>query len=372
LQVDSTEEARPDGRASFSETDPSPCVPQLFRLEFRGSGAEYFRIWIVNLLLTLVTLGLYGAWAKVRRMRYFYGHTLLAGSAFEYHGEPKRILKGRLIAAALIAPYYLFQKSLPLVSLVFALLFVIALPFIVVQSRRFQLRVSSWRNVRFGFDGGYAEAARLYLGIGMLVPLSLGLIIPYFEYLKQSFFIRNSRYGNTPFRFEARLGRFYVIYLIALALMMAVGVVAAVAFASSGFGAWIAKLLPQLARSRWLILLVLLFYAFAFAVISIPLAYVNSRVTNECLNHTLLGSNRLQSRLSARHLAGLYIGNLVLVVLTLGLYSPWAKIRLLRYRLESTAVLAEGQLAEFTQAASPVPGATGEELGDLLDVDFGF
>ncbi|MBS0614453.1 MAG: DUF898 domain-containing protein, partial [Proteobacteria bacterium] len=259
-----------------------------------------------------------------------------------------------------------------LVSLVFALLFVIALPFIVVQSRRFQLRVSSWRNVRFGFDGGYGEAARIYLGIGMLVPLSLGLIIPYFEYLKQSFFIRNSRYGNTPFRFEARLGRFYVIFLIALALMMAVGVLAAVAFAYSGLGTWISKALPQLARSHWLILLVLLFYAFAFAVLSIPLAYVNSRVTNECLNHTLLGSNRLQSRLSARHLAGLYIGNLVLVVLTLGLYAPWAKIRLLRYRLESTAVLADGQLAEFTQAAAPVPSATGEELGDLLDVDFGF
>ena len=35
-------------------------------LEFRGNGYEYFRIWIVNILLTIMTLGIYSAWAKVR------------------------------------------------------------------------------------------------------------------------------------------------------------------------------------------------------------------------------------------------------------------------------------------------------------------
>jgi uncharacterized membrane protein YjgN (DUF898 family) len=38
--------------------------------EFRGTGGEYFRIWIVNLLLTILTLGIYSAWAKVRQLRY--------------------------------------------------------------------------------------------------------------------------------------------------------------------------------------------------------------------------------------------------------------------------------------------------------------
>jgi hypothetical protein len=47
-------------------------------IEFTGSGSEYFRIWIVNLLLTLVTFGIYYPWAKVRRLRYFYGNTLVA------------------------------------------------------------------------------------------------------------------------------------------------------------------------------------------------------------------------------------------------------------------------------------------------------
>src|SRR5262245_53377118 len=73
--------------------------------QFTASGGEYFRIWIVNLLLTLLTVGIYSAWAKVRRLRYFYGNTSLAGSAFEYHGQPLQILKGRLIALAALIVY---------------------------------------------------------------------------------------------------------------------------------------------------------------------------------------------------------------------------------------------------------------------------
>ena len=72
----------------------------LLPFEFRGNGGEYFRIWIVNLLLTIVTLGIYSAWAKVRRLRYFYGNTFVDGHSFEYHGQPLAILKGRLIVVA--------------------------------------------------------------------------------------------------------------------------------------------------------------------------------------------------------------------------------------------------------------------------------
>ena len=87
--------------APAAPAPPVPAVAQSYRFEFDAHGGEYFRIWIVNLLLTIVTLGIYSAWAKVRKLQYLYGHTRLAGSAFGYHGEPLKILRGRLIAAAL-------------------------------------------------------------------------------------------------------------------------------------------------------------------------------------------------------------------------------------------------------------------------------
>jgi uncharacterized membrane protein YjgN (DUF898 family) len=67
------------------------------RMTFTGSGKEYFGVWIVNILLTIVTFGVYSAWAKVRRNRYFYGNTKLLDRGFDYHAKPLQILKGRAI-----------------------------------------------------------------------------------------------------------------------------------------------------------------------------------------------------------------------------------------------------------------------------------
>src|SRR5262245_3784981 len=80
----------------------TPAGPRTTALGFDGSGSEYFRIWIVNLFLTLATLGVYSAWAKVRKARWFARHTLLLGDRFDFHGDPRRILLGRVVAIALL------------------------------------------------------------------------------------------------------------------------------------------------------------------------------------------------------------------------------------------------------------------------------
>ena len=72
-------------------------------LRFDGEGGEYFRLWAVNLLLTLLTLVVYSAWAKVRKARWFAQHTVLLGDRFDFHGNPLRILLGRLFALGLLA-----------------------------------------------------------------------------------------------------------------------------------------------------------------------------------------------------------------------------------------------------------------------------
>src|SRR5437867_12462369 len=79
---------------------------------FTGRGSEYFRIWVVNLLLTLLTVGLYSAWAKVRKATYFRHNTWLDGHVFDYHGNPVAILRGRLVAVVLLTGYtWAFQFS---------------------------------------------------------------------------------------------------------------------------------------------------------------------------------------------------------------------------------------------------------------------
>ncbi len=65
---------------------------------FTGKASEYFKIWIVNGLLTVLTLGIYSAWAKVRTNRYIYGNIYLDNEPFAYTAVPVNILKGRLLA----------------------------------------------------------------------------------------------------------------------------------------------------------------------------------------------------------------------------------------------------------------------------------
>ena len=95
---------------------------------FTGNGGEYFRIWIVNLALTILTLGIYSAWAKVRRLQYFYRNTAIAGASFDYHGDPKVILKGRVIGVLLLVAYQLLGSFNVLAGLAAFLVLVAILP----------------------------------------------------------------------------------------------------------------------------------------------------------------------------------------------------------------------------------------------------
>jgi uncharacterized membrane protein YjgN (DUF898 family) len=90
------------GSRNMDEANFSLNEAEDLPIEFAGSGWEFFKIWIVNQILSILTLGIYSAWAKVRTNRYFYGNTRLGGSGFEYHAKPITILKGRLIAVGLL------------------------------------------------------------------------------------------------------------------------------------------------------------------------------------------------------------------------------------------------------------------------------
>ena len=93
-----TDPVQPDYQAHLN---PQGRLP----VEFTGKSGEYFKIWIVNVLFSILTLGIYSAWAKVRTNQYFHGHTSIGGHRFRYLAKPLQILKGRLIAVAVFIAY---------------------------------------------------------------------------------------------------------------------------------------------------------------------------------------------------------------------------------------------------------------------------
>jgi uncharacterized membrane protein YjgN (DUF898 family) len=162
-----------DPHASMPPAAPPPA--QLLRIAFTGSGSEYFRIWIVNLLLTLVTLGLYYPWAKVRRLRYFYGNTLVDGAALDFHGNPKKMLKGTLLVALLFGLYSVAGRFSPLAGLVALVLLAIVMPALLRASLQFRLANTSWRGLRFQFKGNLPDAYRAVLPLYLPTILILAL-----------------------------------------------------------------------------------------------------------------------------------------------------------------------------------------------------
>src|SRR5690606_14667469 len=156
-----------------------PGAGRLRSLVFTGSGGEYFRIWVVNLLLSIVTIGVYSAWAKVRRQRYFHRNTYLAGSAFDYHARPLPILVGRIIAIAGLVAFIVATELEPFVALALVLAYLLALPWVVHRALRFRHANTSWRGIRFGFLGTVGQAYRALMlpVLAWILVLALGVSV---------------------------------------------------------------------------------------------------------------------------------------------------------------------------------------------------
>src|SRR5882757_2169232 len=211
--------------------DAAPQAPVRHQLRFEGSGGEYFKIWIANLALTIVTLGIFSAWAKVRNKRYFYGNSYLGGHAFDYHGSPLRILLGRLIALSLLLGYSATIHFLPIMTFVWVIFFLFAVPWLVNASLRFNARNSSYRNVRFNFTGTYGAAFGAYVLWPLLAVITLFTTYPLARRARDQYSINNHAFGGKYFHAEIPGGAMYRIYIMGLLIFLAFAAIAVMIYA---------------------------------------------------------------------------------------------------------------------------------------------
>ena len=350
---------------AFNQPVPDAPLEQRHAPEFSGRAGEYFGLWFVNLLLSIVTLGIYSAWAKVRTERYFYGHTRLAGASFEYLASPIAILKGRLIAYAFVIALGLAaQFSIGLYAALFVLLFAM-MPAIIVWSLRFRARNSAWRGVTFRFDETAGAAYGPFMGWPILAGLTMWLLYPSMTMRQHEFVANGHRFGKERFTFHGLLGRYFVPFLIVLGI----GIVGAFVFfgaAGAAFAAAAANEAPAI--EAWTFALIGAFYLGFFALgIFLRVRYANLFWAN-----TRLGEHRFESTLRVRDMLWIYFSNLVAIICTIGLAVPWAMVRLARYRSTHFVLVAAGSLDGFVAEAGGSTGATGAELVDALDVGLEF
>jgi uncharacterized membrane protein YjgN (DUF898 family) len=334
-----------------------PAVRRL-PLEFVGSASSYFRVWVVNLCLSLITLGLYSPWAKVRAKQHLYGQLRLDGTPFRYLAPPLAILKGRLIAAVLLTGFYAITHFYLSLRWYGALIVAAGLPWALVRARAFDAHYSTFRGLRFGFRGTYAGALT-NLGLAAIQGVTV-FGLPWAYCRVKNYFVGQLCFGGVRARIHCPGNRLLVPFLLALG-MSAVCLV--VVFAGIG---WIFRREREFADWMLPACLAPLYLGYALAY-----SLLQARALNLLWRRTRLGPLHFEPNYRARDLLLIYLTNTFAVVASLGLLVPWAAVRLARYRAEGLSVFADRGWDAFSSLGSaPVaaPGALGDSLTSTLEL----
>lgn len=392
------------GPAPSASSQPPPAhdapVLQAFPVQFHGVARDFFGVWFVNILLTIITLGIWSAWATVRTNRWFYGNTVIKSHAFEYHATPLQILKGRLIAVALIAVIAAINFFAPMLELFILVALAFAMPWAINAGLRFGACMTSWSNVRFDFHGSYWRAFGVFLfmpiavmltlgllilapmltlrpiaampTLGLLMPiaamLTLGLLIPVNSKLLGRYLAGGYRYGGASFACAPPLSALY--RALGRTAVLVIGIAAPGLLAtylmcvSAGIPFDIHFLLLAFVLGKGQIVLpsIVSVYAAMFA----GGIYYGACVRNEIYNQTTIqGGHRLQSRLSPLRYTWIMASGFFVTAITLTLAYPWARVRQYRYLAQSVTLLAAPGLDEFVSQQQRAPSSFGGEFSEL-------
>lgn len=371
----------PTAKAPPQSPSSPPRHGRTLSPQFTGKTGEYFRIWIVNIFLTIVTLGIYAAWAKVRTRRYFYANTTLEGHAFDYLANPVAILRGNIIVGTGLLLYSLSGLWHFYAKITIGVIMWLVFPFLIYKSLRFFTHNSAFRNIRFRFLGSLKGSYVTFLLIPILIPLTAGLILPYWIYRRKKYFFDNVAFGNTESEFAGRVFPFYRIHAVTLAfsVLTLISIVALVVMLGKLEGGFLSGILVKGADGpagqqlpnipgAFIVIVGAIYLTWIFFVTFIQ-QYLFARITNYCWHHSRLGEIIFKSTIQVRRLVWIRITNILAIIFSFGLLAPWAKIRRARYILENISVVAHCDLDDFTAAMAGKEGALGDVATDFLDFE---
>ena len=363
----------------------------IFYVDFHGTAWQYFRIWFVNTLLTIITLGVYSAWAKVRNKRYFYGCTRIAGVNFEYHARPLEILAARAVVLAVIVGGVVWAGQDAIRNAYWTLILGLFLPWALVRGLSFNARNSSWSGARLSFVRGYfslylifapllffyaASAAQVSFGgivpeqqlvsaaasATLLLVIALPVMLRYFHRYKAG----RHRIGELRFYLHpVSIFSYYgaVLWpliwgtLILGGPIVLIVLVAGVASAADPANRESAALFTGL-----VIVLLGLFFFLVIQTALFRLFWGNLRASNGA---------RFVCNVELWAFARLQFVNFLAVMLSAGLLHPWAKVRKTRYLTENMHLVAPmGAMEELKESRGKSDSALGEEMDAVEGFDF--
>lgn len=382
-----------------------------YPLEFSGSGGEYFRVWIVNVLLTIVTLGFYTPFARRRTAQYFYGHSLVADSPLEFTAQQRKMVLGFLLLVLLYIAFNTAADTGQDAVVAFMLLAGAALaPYFWASAMRFRLNATRWRGVRLQFTAGWGEVYRaswpvfaialawtaVSLLASALLPeqptpaqqaaavgpvmgaagaalLASVLCVIRLEFNYKSLLVARARIGGQPGRWKPVFGDFVRIWLATLGVFLASLVLVGVLLAAALGGS--AALFPQV-RHMGLFAVLLAIAAVLAGIFILFLVSAPARAYREARIFRLVWNNigvsqlaRFRCNLRVGGYVGLRIRNTFLTLFTLGFYRPFALVSEYRMKLESVTLHVKGGLDQLAGQLAREEQGLGDAVADAVGLD---
>ena len=415
-------------QSNRAEGPMSTFMPQTidaYPLEFTGSGGEYFRVWIVNVLLSIVTLGFYTPWARKRTAQYFYSHTLVAGSPLEFTAQQRRMVMGFVLLVLITLAYNIAARTGQDTAVgLFLLGGAVLAPFIWASAMRFRLGATRWRGLRLQFTAGWKEVYMaswpvfalalvwfgVFFGLQMLSPevahalqaaeeevrkprmptftaamvglLVLGLVLTVLcvirlEYNYKSLLVLRAQVGAERGRWKPVYMDFVKVWLATVAVfIVSVVIIWLVMFVAAGSS--IALLVASAGKGLGLWMVVVIIAAFVGGIFLMFLASAPARAYREARMFQLMWNNigvshlaRFKCRLRSGRYVWLRIKNMLLTLATLGIYRPFARVSEYRMKVESVTLHIKGGVEQVAgvMVRQQQQGGLGDALADAAGLD---
>lgn len=318
------------------EEEAQPVVHH-YKMAFFGKGNDFFGIFVVNWFFTILSLGLYYPFARAKTMHYLYGETSFQGSRLFFTGTGKEMFRGFIIAIGIfftlnvlffVSSYYEFYFGLFLIYIGYLLL----IPIAIHGSMRYRMSRTSWRGIRFGYRGNRQELMMKFIGWTLLTIVTFGIYWSWMTINIRTYVFENTRMGNAKFKFNGKGADFFLINFLG--------------------------------------------YLLTFLTLGIYYIWWRRNIIHYYIEHLSLHLDDkkmlMRFRGTGKQLFPIVIGNLFIIIFTLGFGYPYTIIRELNFVFKHLDMRGTLEFEDIQQTEDNFKNAAGEDIGDMLDINIGF
>jgi uncharacterized membrane protein YjgN (DUF898 family) len=305
-----------------------------YSLAFHGAGGEYFKILIVNTILSILTLGLYYPWAKEKKLKYLYSKNTFDETPFVFSGTGKEMFKGFIKAVGILVIIYgiflylIFNEQTVSALVFFYVALLTLIPIALHGAYKYRMAKTSWRGIRFGYNGDRNQLFGIFVKGFLLTIFTLGIYGAWFTMNIRRYIMSNIKVGNARFVYSVEGNDYFRMNI----------------------------------KGYFLTIFTLGIYMFWWQKDQFEFLVNNTRLEQD---EDIIFFN---SKATGSGFAGLMIVNLLILVFTLGIGYAWIVTRTMTFIMNNIEASGYYSFESLLQAQEEYSDATADDMADILDL----